>query len=318
MNQLLELTTTRNNPHVDPTMAMWEWQIPVYLFLGGMVAGMMIISGYFLFSGRHKESNCACFSIPFISVVLLSLGMFALFLDLAHKPYVWRLYTTFQIKSPMSWGAWILILVYPALIANILMRPTPWMLKIYPKLSEWAGKINQHPFLIKNIGIANMILGMMLGAYTGVLLSSMGSRPLWNTSLLWVLFLVSGLSAAAAFVHLFAKNKAESELLAKADNGFLVIELFVFVMIFLGFLSSAKPHMEAAQLLLTGQYAPVFWVFVIGLGIVIPLIIQLLAVNHKIRHTAIAPIMVIVGGLILRFVIVSAGQYSHWFNAHFH
>ena len=318
MNELLELTTTRNNQHVDPSMAMWEWQIPVYLFLGGMVAGMMIIAGYFLFSGRHKESNCSCFFIPIVSVVLLSLGMFALFLDLAHKLYVWRLYTTFQFTSPMSWGAWILILVYPALIANILIKPAKWMTDRIPKLNEYSKKINDHPFLVKNIGIANMILGMMLGAYTGVLLSTMGSRPLWNTSLLWVLFLVSGLSAAAAFVHLFAKNKYESELLAKADNGFLIIELFVFVMIFLGLLSSARPHIEAAHLLLSGDYAPVFWVFVIGIGIIVPLIIQLLAVNHKVSHTAIAPILVIVGGLILRFVIVSAGQFSHWFNAHLH
>jgi formate-dependent nitrite reductase membrane component NrfD len=318
MNDLLELTTTRHNPHVDPFMAMWEWQIPVYLFLGGMVAGMMIIAGYFLFAGRHKESNCSCFFIPIVSIVLLSLGMFALFLDLAHKLYVWRLYTTFQFTSPMSWGAWILILVYPALIANILIKPVKWMTERIPKLNEYSKKINEHPFLVKNIGIANMILGMMLGAYTGVLLSSMGSRPLWNTSLLWVLFLVSGLSAAAALVHLFAKNKYESELLAKADNGFLVIELFVFVMIFLGLLTSARPHIEAAHLLLSGVYAPVFWVFVIGIGVILPLIIQLLAVNHKVSHTAIAPILVIVGGLILRFVIVSAGQYSHWFNAHFH
>ena len=312
-----EIFTTRNNPNVDPFMTMWGWEIPVYLFLGGMVAGMMIIAGYFLFSGRHKESNCSCFSIPFTSFILLSVGMFALFLDLAHKPYVWRLYTTFQITSPMSWGAWILILVYPALIANILIRPPSWMTQRFPKLSFLAGKLQTHPFFIKNIGILNMILGMMLGAYTGVLLSSMGSRPLWNTSLLWVLFLVSGLSAAAAYVHLIAKNKAESELLAKADNGFLVVELFIFVMLFLGLMSSARPHIEAAQLLLTGIYAPAFWVFVIGLGIIIPLGLQLLAVNHKIKHTPIAPIMVIIGGLILRFIIVSAGQYSHWFNPHF-
>lgn len=318
MNELLELTTTRHNPHIDPSMAMWEWQIPVYLFLGGMVAGMMIISGYFQFSGRNKDSNCSCLFIPIVSLVLLSLGMFALFLDLSHKLYVWRLYTTFQLKSPMSWGAWILILVYPALIASLLIHPPKWITKRVPKLLEYSKKIKSHPFLVKNIGILNMILGLMLGAYTGVLLSSMGSRPLWNTSLLWVLFLVSGLSAAAAFVHLFAKNKYESELLAKADNGFLIVELFIFVMMFLGFLSSARPHLEAAQLLLNGAYAPVFWVFVIGLGIVIPLIVQLLAVNHKIKHTIVAPIMVIVGGLILRFVIVSAGQYSHWFNAHFH
>ncbi|WP_337866104.1 NrfD/PsrC family molybdoenzyme membrane anchor subunit [Ignavibacterium sp.] len=315
--QIIEITTTRNNPHIDPFMAMWEWQIPVYLFLGGMVAGMMIISGHFIFSNRYKVTNCACFSIPFTSLILISAGMFALFLDLAHKPYVWRLYTTFQIKSPMSWGAWILILIYPALIANILMKPSPWMLKYIPKLSDISAKIYQHPFLVKNIGVLNMLFGLMLGAYTGVLLSSMGSRPLWNTSLLWVLFLTSGLSTAAAYVHLVAKNKEESELLAKADNGLITLELFIFVMMFLGLLSSAKPHIEAAQLLLTGSYAPAFWVFVIGLGLVIPLIIQLLAVNHKIKHTPIAPILVILGGLILRFIIVEAGQYSHWFNAHF-
>ncbi|GIK60817.1 MAG: polysulfide reductase NrfD [Ignavibacteriota bacterium] len=312
-----EIFTTRHNPDVDPWMTMWGWEIPVYLFLGGMVAGMMIIAGYFLFSGRHKESNCSCYSIPLTSFVLLSIGMFSLFLDLAHKQYVWRLYTTFQITSPMSWGAWILILVYPALIANILIRPPSWMTRRFSKLSDIAGKLQTHQFFIKNIGILNMILGMMLGAYTGVLLSTMGSRPLWNTSLLWVLFLVSGLSTAAAYVHLIAKNRAESELLAKADNGFLVVELFIFVMLFLGLMSSARPHIEAAQLLLTGIYAPAFWVFVIALGIVIPLGIQLLAVNHKIKHTPIAPIMVIIGGLILRFIIVEAGQYSHWFNAHF-
>jgi formate-dependent nitrite reductase membrane component NrfD len=66
-------------------------------------------------------------------------------------------------------------------------------------------------------------------------------------------------------------------------------------------------------LLIDGPFASSFWVFVIALGIVIPLIIQLLAVNHKIQHTPVAPIMVIVGGLILRFVIVAAGQYSSWF-----
>jgi formate-dependent nitrite reductase membrane component NrfD len=64
---------------------------------------------------------------------------------------------------------------------------------------------------------------------------------------------------------------------------------------------------------LNGKYAVGFWVFVIGLGIIIPLFIQLLAVNHKIKHTPVAPIMVMIGGLILRFVIVEAGQYSTWF-----
>lgn len=312
-----ELTTTRYNLHIDPSMSVWGWEIPVYLFLGGMVAGMMIISGYFLFSKRYKETNCACYTLPIISLILLSVGMFALFLDLEHKLFVWRLYTTIKLASPMSWGAWILILVYPIIMANLLIGPPQFLINKYPKISLVTTYINQHPRLIQNIGVANMLLGGLLGVYTGILLSTMAARPLWNSSILWVLFLVSGLSTAAAFVHMIAKNVNERELLAKADNGFLTIEIFVIALMIIGLLTSTKVHIDAAELLLSGAYAPVFWVFVVGMGIIIPLIIQLLAVNHKIKHTPIAPIMVIIGGLILRFVIVSAGQHSHWLNAHF-
>ncbi|NJD22735.1 MAG: polysulfide reductase [Melioribacter sp.] len=313
-----ELTTTRHNPQIDPFTHVWGWEIPVYLFLGGLVAGMMIISGYFLFSKRYKENNCACYTLPIISLILLSLGMFSLFLDLEHKLFVWRLYTTFKIASPMSWGAWILILVYPIIITNLLMGPPAYIVNRFPQLNKITTYINTRPRLIQNIGIGNMLLGGMLGVYTGVLLSTMGSRPLWNTSILWVLFLVSGLSTAAAFVHMIAKNISERELLAKADNGFLIIELFVIVLMLVGLATSSQVQIQAVQLLVGGPYTAPFWVFVVGMGIIIPLIIQLLAVNHKIKHTPIAPIMVIVGGLILRFVIVAAGQFSHYINAHFH
>jgi len=312
-----ELTTTRHNPQIDPFIHVWGWEIPVYLFLGGLVAGMMIISGYFLFSKRFKETSCACYTLPLISLILLSLGMFALFLDLEHKLYVWRLYTTFRISSPMSWGAWILILVYPAIIANLLIGPPEFLVKKFPQLNKVTTFINERQKLIQNIGVVNMLLGGMLGIYTGVLLSTMGSRPLWNSSILSILFLVSGLSTAAAFVHMIAKNVYERELLAKADNGFLVIELFVIMLLLIGLSTSSAVHISAAKLLISGEYAPQFWTFVIGMGIIIPLIIQLLAVNHKIKHTPIAPIMVILGGLILRFIIVYAGQYSHYLNAHF-
>jgi formate-dependent nitrite reductase membrane component NrfD len=251
-----------------------------------------------------------------MSIVLLSIGMLALFLDLEHKWYVWRLYTTFKFTSPMSWGACVLILVYPALIANIIIRLPGKIATRFPKLKELSLKISSRKFLVKNIGVLNMIMGGVLGMYTGVLLSTLGARPLWNASILWMLFLISGLSAAAAFIHMVAKNVEERELLAKADNGFLTIELFVIALMLIGLYTSTGVHKEAALLLIIGSFAPVFWVFVVGMGIVIPLFIQLLAVNHKIQHTPVAPIFVIAGGLILRFVIVQAGQVSHYINAH--
>ena len=307
-----ELVTTRTNPMIDPAIHIWGWEIPVYLFLGGLVAGMMMISGYFLFKGRQREMSTSCLTLPLLSVVLLSLGMLALFLDLAHRWYFWRMYMTFQPASPMSWGSWILLLVYPALMANALIRPPVWISARIPAINKLSERIGERSATVKFIGIANMLLGAMLGVYTGILLSSFGARPLWNSSILGLLFLTSGLSSAAAFVHLVASEEFEQKLLAKADNAFLTIELVIIGMFLIGLLSSTAVHSDAAMLLLTGPFAPVFWVFVIGLGIILPLIIQSLAVNHKVAHTAVAPVLVVLGGLILRFVIVQAGQVSHW------
>lgn len=306
-----ELFSTRNNHMIDPSLAIWGWEIPVYLFIGGLVAGFMIIAGYFTFRGHHKHSDFSNFYLPHLSLALLTFGMFALFLDLEHKLYVWRLYLAFEFTSPMSWGAWILILVYPTLLINALVAiPKPFRHRI-PIFDRISAFIAERPMLAKNIGVLNMIMGAVLGMYTGILLSSLGARPLWSSSMLWVLFLVSGLSSAAALVHLITTDKTEREISAKADNGFLIFELLVFVLFFIGLVSSTQAHRNAAALLLTGPYAAAFWVFVITLGIVVPLIIQLLAVNHKVKHTAVAPIMVIAGGIALRFVIVYAGQASH-------
>ena len=156
------------------------------------------------------------------------------------------------------------------------------------------------------------MLGGLLGIYTGVLLSSLGARPAWNSAMLGPLFLISGLSSAAALVHMLARERAESELLARADNRFLQAELVVLALFFVGLATSTSAHKAAAALFFGGPFTASFWVGVIGAGIAAPLIVQTLAVSHRVRHTAIAPLFVIAGGLLLRFVVVSAGQFSHW------
>ncbi|MDR3610546.1 MAG: polysulfide reductase NrfD [Ignavibacteriaceae bacterium] len=312
-----ELTTTRHNPFIDPFTSVWGWEIPVYLFLGGLVAGLMIITGYFILKGKHKNPDSIVHYVPFLSIIFLTIGMFTLFLDLNHKLFVWRLYTTFQITSPMSWGSWILLLVYPALIANILIDPPQILINTFNVVSKWSRVINSKESFMNNIGFLNIIFGILLGVYTGVLLSTMGARPLWNSSVLWLLFLVSGLSTAAAFGHMVAKDVDEREFLAKSDNIFLISEFVVIILMLVGLMSSSQAHIQSAQLLLGGPFTAPFWVFVVGMGIIVPLFIQLLAVNHKIKHTPVAPLLVITGGLVLRFVIVYAGQFSHYINAHF-
>ena len=145
---MLELVTTRDNPMIDPAMHVWGWEVPVYLFLGGWVAGSMVLAGWFMRRGREPGARCVCDVLPWIGLVLLSLGMGALFLDLEHRLYVWRMYLTLQPTSPMSWGGWILILVYPVLALGALRSlPGDWLAR-WPALARLAAtpaRARSHP-----------------------------------------------------------------------------------------------------------------------------------------------------------------------------
>jgi formate-dependent nitrite reductase membrane component NrfD len=212
----------------------------------------------------------------------------------------------------MSWGSWILRLVYPVLVAAVLLEPPRRLVRLLPAIGPLSQRLADDMRVRRALGLVSMATGIGLGIYTGILLSALGARPLWSSGLLGPLFLASGLSSSAAFAHWASPEPEERRQMAWLDNLFLVIELGLIGMLLIGLASSTEAHAEAARLVLGGPYTAVFWVGVVGLGIVVPLVIQSLAVTHRIIHTPIAPILVMLGGLALRFVIVYAGQYSHW------
>lgn len=338
-----EFTSTRHNPMLDPHMQIWEWQIPVYLFLGGLVAGIMILSSHGIMTRRHQDSDAAARAAwpwaPMLGVALLSLGMGALFLDLQHRWHVYRLYMAFRPTSPMSWGSWILLLVYPAMLAAAILHPperVPFgrlLLEGVQWISRW---MQARPGLVTAIGVANLFGGIALGIYTGILLSGLSARPLWNSAALGPLFLLSGLSTAAALMHLLtmvAHRGPENErdyadlLLAgffrllggrrspamlRLDTGFLSIELATLLLFLLGLSTGSVAHRAAADLLLSGAWAPAFWCGVVISGILIPLLLQSLEMAGRIAHSAVPAVLVLGGGFLLRWVLVFAGQASHW------
>jgi protein NrfD len=314
---MTEFISTSHSPIAEPLLHAWAWEIPTYLFLGGWTAGILVLSGLALFRGRVARRLGGTFALassgPFLlGLAALSLGMLCLFLDLTHRLFVWRVYTTFKPSSPMSWGSWILVLAYPVMLLGVLLDPPRLLLRRLPALGPVADRFAGNLTARRILGVAAIAVGVALGIYTGILLSALGARPLWSSAVLGPLFLASGLSTAAAFGHLISPEKDEREELARTDNVFLIAELALIALFLIGLGSSTRAHAEAAGLVLGGPFTAVFWVGVVGLGIVVPLLVQGLAVTHRIIHTPVAPMLVMAGGLILRFVIVSAGQFSHW------
>lgn len=324
----LEITINRHNPHIDPTLSLWRWEIPVYLFLGGLTAGILVLSGILYLMKKEDRFPFTTRLAPIFAPPLLAFGMLFLFMDLEHKLYVWRLYLTFQWTSPMSWGSWALILIFPSSIAFGIMQmdiPTRDAVRLYlqnfPYLKGLLGFINslldkvyafldEKKALLPYLAATNIIMGIFIGIYTGILLSSFISRPFWNTPLLGVLFLTSGISAASAFMMLGSKTEEEEHSMAKLDILFLVLELFLLIQIFIGFFTSSQFHNEAGGLIFGGSYTGVFWMLVILQGILFPLFMEVMELKKVFKFRYLTPISVLIGGFLLRVMFVYLGQMS--------
>lgn len=324
------------NHGIDPVLHIWGWEIATYLFLGGLAAGLLIFAAFYAIKNKETNFFNAIKVAPMFVPILLVVGLGALFLDLHHKLFFWRLYTTIHLNAPMSWGAWTLMLVTPLSIIYGVLN----LKSVFPKMNferkcvtylkviidekkdeciNWNWKYewmqNLEKFLNKYMSVilwTMLISGVILGIYTGILLSAFNARPLWNTSVLGILFLVSGLSTASAFIMLISKNHEETKWFSKIDLLMIGIELFLIIHMFMGFLASSQAQVDAAHLFLGGDYTVVFWVFVVMLGLLIPALLEILELRGFAINPKIPAILVLLGGFILRFVIVYAGQVSHW------
>ena len=308
----VEHTIWRFNHLIDPNLSIWKWQIPSYLFLGGLVAGLMIIVSFEeLFKRKNWNKNISITS-SILSLILLSLGMFFLFLDLEYKFHVYRFYFVLKPLSPMSWGSWILIITYPTLLLWLIGSLKENQLYKLNK-SNFLNKIitNIYNFSIekrKTILKTNIIVGIALGTYTGVLLQTLTGRPLWNSSILGPLFLASGVSAGAATLLIFNRNNKDFTIsFIKWDIWALSIELVILFLFVIGKLTGPEVFRNSVKLLLIGPYAGYFFTFVIFGGIIIPLIVEGTELKHKSSVKILTPILVLIGGFALRYILLKAG-----------
>jgi formate-dependent nitrite reductase membrane component NrfD len=311
MNEDL-IVSGRMNPLIDPHLGVWEWQIPSYLFLGGLAAGILFFAGLFTVWNKEEQYPTAVRKAPILVPFILALGLLFLFLDLKHKLYFWRLYTTIKLESPMSWGAWALMAITPlsiiwaALNIREFFPNWDWKFDWVKRLEAWFRKYK------KEMAWAMMSLALILGVYTGILFSAFNARPLWNTSILGPLFLISGLSTGAASIVLLSKVKTERHMFARIDLGLIAVELFLIIHMFMGFNAGTQTKINAAGFFMGGAFTASFWVLVVGLGLVVPAVLEILEMRDKKVPYAAAPVLVLIGGLILRFILAHAGQMSHW------
>ncbi len=308
-----EIDVARHSHLIDPVLSVWGWEIPAYLFLGGMAAGIMFLSA--LLHARPGPRSRAARWLPFLTPVLLAVGMGSLFLDLENKLHVWRFYLAFRWTSPMSWGAWILLVVFPVSIlfglATLADEDLAFVGAKVPALARLVGA--GRTFALghaRALRIASLVVGVGLGGYTGVLLSTLGARALWGSALLGPLFLVSGISSGAALAMLLGLDPEERSFLARADVHAMWLEIALILFFLVGLATGGAAGREAAALILGGPYTAPFWALVVFAGLVVPSAMEVLERRLALEATAVAPALVLAGGFALRWILVAAGQHS--------
>lgn len=302
----------RDIPNIDPYLQIWHWPISVYLFLGGLAAGIIFFSSVVTVLGKEKEYVGAVKYATLVPPVALSLGLLALVYDLTHPLYTYQLYTTIRLESPMSWGAWVLLITTPLTFM--------WVLTYYSEFVKNSSKqigflVKIEEFLVpyrKQMAYALIPLSIILGVYTGILLSAFNARPLWNNAILGPLFLTSGLSTGAATIILLAKSSAERHLFTRIDLALIVLELGLIVHMIMGMHAGSQVQLEAMQLLVGGEFTLMFFGFVIILGLLVPASIELMEILGKKVPAAVPAMLILLGGLIFRFVMVEAGQITRY------
>ena len=100
----MEVTVTGINALTYPHLHIWDWRVSLYLFLGGLSAGLAVMATvlHLRKGGALVKGDAAGYIAPLLVPVILGIGMLFIFLDLERKLNVYWLYLTVNPLSPMS------------------------------------------------------------------------------------------------------------------------------------------------------------------------------------------------------------------------
>jgi formate-dependent nitrite reductase membrane component NrfD len=315
---------------------IWNWIVAVDLFGAGLSAGAFIISATAYFLGRERYETITRIG-AYIAPFPVILGILALIYDLERPHLFWRLFLTFQPNSVMSVGSWLLLFFSIFSMSHlVLWLPEKYdYFKIIPAikanriLSRLRGdNLTVLRGLVAGFGIP---ISIGVGIYTGVLLGALTARPFWNNPMLPMLFLISAMmtgSAAICFVGCFIKGfrgmsreniNTNKFMIHSIDFTLMVFSIIAVFLFILGLYVSPRSSAAAVHLIMGGEFTLLFWTLVVGVGILIPLALEVYElIPHYIKQvelrehnpwiSGIITASVLIGGFAMRYIVIYAGQ----------
>ena len=284
----------------------WGWLIVLYFFFGGLAGGCYFLAVLVDIFGRDEDRPLARLGY-YISFPCLLISGLLLTLDLNRPLRFWHMLIEsntyrpmFKYWSPMSLGSWALLIFGIFALLSFLGALVEDRRLAWP-----AGRRIRPPTMLgRIIGLIGGIFGFYVAGYTGVLLA-VTNRPIWSdTPLLGMLFVISAASISAALMILLAQRYRWTmpglAALHRMDTWVVALEFLVLIAVMISLGPVFRAWLNAWGLLLF------FGVIVVGMLIPLALFWRREWLGN--RNVSTAAALVLVGGFILRLVIVFSAQ----------
>ncbi|MCL2457668.1 MAG: polysulfide reductase NrfD [Desulfobulbus sp.] len=291
----------------------WGLLVTPYVYFACLATGLCIVSAL------GQVFNLAPFKplvtrTVFLSFVALAAGLMCIGLELENP---WRvvLYAWFspQPFSNIWWKTALYSCSLVMMICNFMM-----LLVKRPKIAKGFALV---PFVLLTVGNLNMNSDMGL----------LGERGFWSDNYMPIYFLalsiMTGCAAILLLNWLACKFNSESSDAEHEKAFHATSKLFFVMLLVLAYFSAVKvmggyfPRLaknpEAMMLLVQGDFARNFWLCEIGLAILLPIALYVLAQGKKLAIMALAGASCLIGVFVLYYHLVIVGQlipHFHQYN----
>lgn len=320
------LMVTHMTQHVP-----WGLWVALYIYFIGLSAGSFLLSTLvYVFNAKRFEAVGPLALVQALGC--LGLGMVMILIDLGHPERFLNVLIYWNPTSVLAWEC-LFYTAYAVILAlEIVLALQPAFAKmaaqggglhpVYRFLSGNAEGGRLDPLYdqkrkkwLKVLGLVGIPVAIGVHGGTGAIFAVVKSRPTWYTGLFPIVFLVSALVSGGALLTFLAaiignveprKKLHLIQGLARMTISFLAIDLLLMTSeILVTFYGGIPHHITGWKLTMFGPFWWVFWIFQLGLGALVPiLIVALPKTRNSIAWLGLAGALIVVGIVGVRLNIV--------------
>ncbi len=261
-----------------------------------------------------------------LAFFFIELGAGIFFVATFFNNSLWAMLIGWLICGVLGGGTHILYLGHPFRFWRMVLKPgTSWISRglIFVSLFLILGLIQMVLVLDGGSSLVLMVLADIFAfltiVYGGFAMNYINGIPLWNTALLPVLYVVSGIWGGAGVALGVALATGVVSTIGVSLEEWIRILLVAYIGLLIAYLISVRYTNPIGKIsvrgIVSGRYWPLMWFVVVFLGLVFPTAVVVTSLNTGIENMPAVVLYIsifceLVGDLTMRYLILKEGVYA--------